>query len=72
MHFWQNSDRIRNFTECGKRIRPRGKNIEILSEYGRYVSRKAKVHFELNLARDIKTRRASSRVPVGKGRLKKM
>lgn len=28
-----------------------------MSEYGRYVSRKAKAHLELNLARDIKDKR---------------
>lgn len=38
----------------GKRARPLGKNTGVLSEYGRYMSRKAKVHLELNLARDIK------------------
>lgn len=46
--------RIRKFTECGKRDRLLGENTGVLSEYGRYVSRKAKVHLELNLARDIK------------------
>ena len=59
--------------ECGKRGRPLGKSNRNVVRACRDVTRKAKAHLELKLARAVKNnKKGSSTKSVAKGRLGKM